>query len=299
LRLPGPLGRLPRLYAILAIPVAVFLVAIGISLVSSESDGAQTSPALSTSLPNLAAADFLSPTPPPPAPVATAVPSPAVASPEPPPNRADCDAIRGTAYESDAEQAWYQDNCAAQEPVTAVVAPVITPPRTVIEQPLPDTAISGGYDLIGSPDRLVIPRLGINAPVNYRGIGADGFMGDPAGPLDVVWYDFSPYQGLGGYPGEGGNSVIAGHVDYRTHGLAVFAPLRNIAEGDIIEYHRWDGVTLSYIVLWAADIPSGEGFNQYVAAGEQETMTLITCNGTFDQARREYDHRRVVRAARI
>jgi LPXTG-site transpeptidase (sortase) family protein len=272
-------------------PVAVFLFAAGLSLAIETIEDGSGSPA--PARPEEAAAASSSPTPRPPTP---RPPTPvATATATPIPNRNDCAAIQGTTYLSDEEQDWYQENCVPTE--SAVTAPVITAPRTTVRATAPEPSGDTGYALRGSPDRLVIPRLGINAPVNYRGVGADGLMGDPYGPQDVVWYDFSNYPSLGGYPGAGGNPVIAGHVDYYTYGLAVFAPLRNIAVGDIIEYHRWDGRVVRYSVVWATDVPSEEAFNQYVAAGPEETITLVTCNGTFNQATRNYDHRRIVRGA--
>jgi hypothetical protein len=38
--------------------------------------------------------------------------------------------------------------------------------------------------------RLIIPKIGVNAPVNVRVVGLDGAMGIPNGKDDVVWYDF-------------------------------------------------------------------------------------------------------------
>ena len=48
--------------------------------------------------------------------------------------------------------------------------------------------------------RMVIPRIGVNAPVNVRVMGADGAMGNPNGKDDVIWYDFSALQRHGRLP---------------------------------------------------------------------------------------------------
>jgi sortase (surface protein transpeptidase) len=117
------------------------------------------------------------------------------------------------------------------------------------------------------------------------------------GGSDVVLYDFSALPGLGGYLGLGGNTVIAGHVDYICC-LAVFAPLRNVQEGDVIEYFTADGTKYSYVVQWYGDYPPETNWASLVGGGP-DIMTLITCNGTFDSGAREYSHRRVVRAALV
>src|ERR1700742_717135 len=64
--------------------------------------------------------------------------------------------------------------------------------------------------LYGTNDTIVISSLGIQAPVNTRNVAADGTMGDPLGKDDVVLYQFPSFPGLGGYPGSGGTTVIAG-----------------------------------------------------------------------------------------
>lgn len=159
--------------------------------------------------------------------------------------------------------------------------------------------LSYNPDIYGSNDILYSARLGIHAPVNVRDVGPDGQMGDPLGPTDVVRYNFPLFPGMGGYPGYGGTTIIAGHVDYRSYGLAIFHPLRNVQKGDRIEYRRGDGVTIVYEVDWFADLPPDYDWNSLAASSNPETLVLITCNGEFNSARREYSHRRVVHAVRV
>jgi LPXTG-site transpeptidase (sortase) family protein len=122
-------------------------------------------------------------------------------------------------------------------------------------------------------------------------------MGNPLGGSDVVLYDFSALPGLGGYPPAGGNTVIAGHVDYICC-PAVFAQLRNVVEGDVIEYYTGDGGHYQYVVQWYGDYPPDTNWASLLTGGPN-IMTLITCNGTFDPRAREYSHRRVVRAVLV
>ena len=150
--------------------------------------------------------------------------------------------------------------------------------------------------LYGSSDRLVALRLGIDAPVNVRDVSYDGLLGDPAGPTDVVRYNFGLWPGLGGYAGNGGTTIIAGHVDYRNWGLAVFAPLRDVQVGDVFEYVRGDGKRVTYVVDWFSDLPPDYDWNQLAVASSPESLLLITCNGEFNYTAREYSHRRAVHA---
>jgi LPXTG-site transpeptidase (sortase) family protein len=142
-------------------------------------------------------------------------------------------------------------------------------------------------------ERILIPRIGVDAPVVVKGVGDDGVMQSPDGPWDVAWYDFSAR------PGFGSNAVFSGHVDYRDVGPAVFWRLRELEQGDIIRVRLADGAEYGYRVMAkntfdAATAPVAE----IVGPTPQEVITLITCIGTFDQTTRQYDQRLVVRAER-
>ncbi len=159
----------------------------------------------------------------------------------------------------------------------------------------PDAPVPGGEG-----DRLIISKIGVDAPMTMRVVGSDGVMQNPEGPKDVAWYDFSAISGLGGRPGVGGNTVISGHVDYHDYGPAVFWDLRKIEPGDEIIIHLRDGSEYKYSVQWNRTIaPAAISWNDVVAATSQESVTMITCAGTFDSSTRSYDQRRVVWAVRV
>jgi LPXTG-site transpeptidase (sortase) family protein len=159
----------------------------------------------------------------------------------------------------------------------------------------PDAPVPGGEG-----DRLIIPKIEVDAPMTMRVVGSDGVMQNPVGPEDVVWYDFSAISGLGGRPGVGGNTVLSGHVDYHDYGPAVFWDLRNLEPGDEITIHLRDGSEYKYAVEWNRTInPAAISWNDVVAATPQESVTMITCAGTFDSSTRSYDQRRVIWAVRV
>lgn len=147
--------------------------------------------------------------------------------------------------------------------------------------------------------RMVIPKIGVNAPVTVRVMGSDGVMGPPNGRFDVVWYDFSAFPGLGGYPGTSGNAVFSGHVDYHPHYEAVFWDLRLLAPGDIIEVYLPDGSVARYAVQWAQTISPESDFSSYCRDTGESAITIVTCQGTFNAATRQYDQRLVVRGALV
>ena len=143
---------------------------------------------------------------------------------------------------------------------------------------------------------LVIPKIDVDAPVGAKGADASGVMESPDGPWDVVWYDFTAK------PGVGGNAVFGGHVDYVNLGPAVFWELRYLVQGDMIEIRLKDSTVYRYRVAAMAtvDVDAGtEDLGKVLGPTEQEVITLITCNGTFDRAAQTYDERLIVRAERI
>ena len=164
---------------------------------------------------------------------------------------------------------------------------------------VPDCTVAAvNTALYASSDRLVSTSLGINAPVNVRDVGFDGFLGVPSGAYDVVRYNFVGLPSLRGYPGDGGVTAIGGHVDYYSVGLAIFAPLRSAQAGMSIEYHRADGQVVRYVVDWVRDIPFSQSLNSYLST-RGDALLLVTCNGTFDVSAGRYDLRRLVHATRV
>lgn len=142
--------------------------------------------------------------------------------------------------------------------------------------------------------RLTIPSVEIDAPIVVRGVGADGVMQSPDNAVDVAWYDFSAR------PGEGSNAVFAGHVDYINVGPAVFWPLKDLTPGDRVEIHYGDGTVLAYGVsaINTFDVATAP-IEQIVGPAPVDSLTLITCAGTFDRASGQYDKRLIVRAERV
>src|SRR5712692_9473647 len=72
--------------------------------------------------------------------------------------------------------------------------------------------------IVTSPTRLLIPKIGVDAKIEARGLDSNRNMETPNDSHDVAWYDLGPR------PGEPGNALINGHVTWWT-GSAVFARL--------------------------------------------------------------------------
>lgn len=154
------------------------------------------------------------------------------------------------------------------------------PPIAVPDYPLPE---------VGLPARLTIPGLGVSAPVTPVGLEADGSMGVPNGPSDVAWLRY------GSRPGEPGNAALAGHVDYRGYGPAIFWRLRELRLGDAVWVTDAAGVQRRFIVYEVRTYRTNDAPLERVFGATADTnLNLITCIGTFSSASGEYDQRLVV-----
>jgi LPXTG-site transpeptidase (sortase) family protein len=180
---------------------------------------------------------------------------------------------------------------AEQARAQAVSTP--TPARRATPTPLPTPLPLPQPKPDGTIGRIVIPRIGVNAPIIVLGVDAKGEMQTPDAPHIVAWYDFS------GQPPGPGNVVMSGHLDFGTS-TAVFWRLRELEYGDEIRVEWADGRTYRYLVGWKQVYRSGEEpIAEIVGPTPQQTLTLITCTGTFIRSARNYDQRLVVRAALV
>lgn len=283
MKLREHLPRFQKPYVLLAVPVLAFLVALGVA--SALSGGGSSGD--STRRPLLSAENLDPPSSPTPSrQAATLEPTPTVASP---PNRGDCDAIRGTDYLSPDERSWFLANCTGGQAAVSS------------GQSLPT---SSGPAAVGASeyalgDRLIIPAAGVNTTVNGSVVDSSGQMATPVGYFNALWYDFRSYPGIGGYV-DSGNLVLAGHVDCGRcvnggPGAAVFYNIRNLSPGDTIQYVTASGQAVNYVVTGSEWYLPTANWSAILSSGSAD-LSIVTCIGNFDSSRREYTHRLVVYA---
>ncbi|MFE4519400.1 class F sortase, partial [Kitasatospora sp. NPDC056783] len=125
------------------------------------------------------------------------------------------------------------------------------------------------------PTRLLVPSVGVDAPVTGLGLNPDGTVEVPPADRgqDVGWYRNGPS------PGETGPAVLIGHYD-TVHGPAVFRQLPKLRPGELIRIRRADGGTVDFKVrtlLQAAKdhFPTEQVYGDTPAPA----LRLITCGG--------------------
>jgi len=149
---------------------------------------------------------------------------------------------------------------------------------------------AAGPSLTGTPQRVRIPSIDVDAPMAPLGLNADGTLEVP--PYEVAgWYEGRPK------PGDAGAAVIAAHVDSTT-GPAVFYHLRSLAPGAVVTVDYDDGTSVDFAVGSMQSYPKSEFPTEAVygpTAGPE--LRLITCGGAFDRQAGSYQDNLVVSAA--
>ena len=143
--------------------------------------------------------------------------------------------------------------------------------------------------------RLEIAKINVNAKFVTLGIIAStNTMDSPKNKDDVAYYDFTPR------PGYGGNTVLSAHVDWFTGQTGVFWDLKKLEKGDEIDIVLEDGKKYRYKITETQLYNSDEApIDQIIGDTPVESVTMITCEGSFNPSAAEYNKRRVVRAERI
>jgi hypothetical protein len=134
------------------------------------------------------------------------------------------------------------------------------------------------------PVRLVVPEIGVRAPVSTLGLKSDGSIEEPplSRPGLTGWYRLGPT------PGEMGPAVIAGHVDAHG-GPAVFARLGRLRTGDRAEVTRADGSVATFRIDTVERVPKN-AFPSKKVYGDIgfPGIRLITCGGSFNRKTGHY-----------
>jgi LPXTG-site transpeptidase (sortase) family protein len=143
------------------------------------------------------------------------------------------------------------------------------------------------------PIAIRIPSIQVDSEIERRPI-IEGNMQAPTGPFVVAWY------GATGRLGVTGNAVFAGHVDYVNIGPAVFARVGELTEGDTVELTGEDVNVYRYSVISSHVYDSSSApVLEIIGRTETESITLITCAGTFDASSHTYNQRLVVSGERL
>jgi sortase A len=134
------------------------------------------------------------------------------------------------------------------------------------------------------PVRVKIPKIKVDADVEYVGLAPDGAMDVPKNYDNTAWYQLGPR------PGERGNAAIAGHVDSKT-GRAVFWDLPKLRPGDEVFVVGDDGVERKFVVREIQTYKRTDApLDRIFGPTSNRHLNLITCDSTssFNRTTQEY-----------
>ncbi|MCR4329681.1 MAG: class F sortase [Candidatus Roizmanbacteria bacterium] len=139
----------------------------------------------------------------------------------------------------------------------------------------------------GLPIRLIIPKINVDARIEYMGVTATGAMEVPDTAVNVGWFKLGPR------PGEHGSAVIAGHFDGKNGEAGVFINLYTLKKGDKIYVEDSKGTSVAFVVRESRIyIPSYA--NDVFSSSSSAHLNLITCDGVWNGVKKSYSKRLVI-----
>jgi hypothetical protein len=187
--------------------------------------------------------------------------------------------------------------------------------------PVPAALFSAGLGVragpVPVPLQLLIPSIGVHAPVLGVGVTSGDVMDAPEGPRgDPVWEEAFWYRGSA-IPGVVSTALIAGHIDGPQGSAGVFGHIERLHAGDLIVVHDTrTGLDVRFAVTGSTSFTLDQttepavlrqiygagpvaGTTPQRASDGLAHLTLITCAGTFRNSIGTHDHRLAVFATRI
>jgi len=180
--------------------------------------------------------------------------------------------------------------CGTRSQVSVIPPDVGTAPPSSVPAPS-----SGSPVTITSPRkvpvRIVIPAIGVDAPVMQLGLNPDRTIQVPplADPNLAGWYKYGPA------PGQIGPAVIVGHIDSVASGGEVFYKLRYLVRGDKVVIYQAGGGTVTYVVDGLQQVPKTAFPTRSVYGSvPYPALRLVTCGGVFNPATHSYESNVIV-----
>jgi hypothetical protein len=137
------------------------------------------------------------------------------------------------------------------------------------------------------PVQILIPDLNVHRAVEAVGASRSGVIEVPVNAWNAGWYNGGPV------PGAPGDSVIEGHAGYPGQPM-IFGKLATLKPGAQVVVVLSDGSRQLFLVGSMSSVPVGTAPPGFAEPYGLPRLTLITCNGHFDDTSYSYSSRLVV-----
>ena len=139
------------------------------------------------------------------------------------------------------------------------------------------------------PARLQILAIGVDSAIEEVGLTSDRAMDVPKNINNIGWFDLGPR------PGEVGTAVIDGHYGISKGRASAFDNLYKLRKGDKIDITDQTGAIISFIVTGNRRYdPKSEETSVFSSSDGKSHLSLITCEGVWDDSTKSYTERLVV-----
>ena len=146
---------------------------------------------------------------------------------------------------------------------------------------------------VGVPARLIIPAIQVDTAITTVGLTSDGAMDVKPGLAQAAWYEPGPR------PGDNGSAVLAGHYGPYNGKPSLFDNLSVLKLGDEIQVQDAAGVLVTFVIRETKRYdPEADTAAIFSSRDGKAHLNLITCDGTWDAAKKTYSNRLVVFADR-
>jgi LPXTG-site transpeptidase (sortase) family protein len=136
------------------------------------------------------------------------------------------------------------------------------------------------------PLLLNIPKLNINANIQYVSLTPDGLMDVPSNQFEVAWYQ------PGTPPGEIGSAVITGHFGKEN---SVFNDLDELKKGDEIKIINDQSNAVVFVVSKTEKYEADDNASTvFFSDDNQAHLNLITCQGVWNKNTKSYPSRLII-----
>lgn len=144
-----------------------------------------------------------------------------------------------------------------------------------------------------TPANLIIPAIGVDAPINPVGLNKDRALVVPSSADKIGWFDKSSI------PGREDPSIMVGHLDSKA-GPGVFYHLYELRPGDKIWITQSGGDKNLFEVKKMEKYPIDNFPARKVYRSEDEpSLRLLTCSGNYLKNQASYTHNLVIYASPV
>ena len=139
-----------------------------------------------------------------------------------------------------------------------------------------------GSSAVGTPARVLIPKLKVDQKLVGLDVLPDGSLEAPREYSQVGWWQDGPV------PGQPGAPVLVGHRDSPT-GPAVFYGLESLRPGDTVQVYSKDWTNSTFRIRKVEQFPRDRfpSDRVYRRSGSSG-LVLLTCGGQYDRAAGRY-----------